>query len=429
MKLPHALEAFKYRNYRLFFFGQLISIFGSQMQGTAQGYLVFELTNSTSYLGTVSFMNTAPSFLFMLISGVILDYMERRDMMRITQSFMMVVAWVQAILVFTGIIQPWHILLLTFLLGTANAFDMPARQSITVDLVPKSRLGNAIALNSTIFNLGMILGPSAAGIIYAAFGPGWSFLINAISYIGILTALTLMRKETWKEPELPLSTAAATPTPINEDSVEGEAKPGRLAGILRDFQTGLRYIVEDKTAFLILCGVFVVNIGFSGLVPLLPAWAVNVLGGDVRTNGWLVSGRGLGALMGALLLATVSDRGIRGKLYTMGSLGMPIMMLVFSFTRTLPASLAAIMVMGFFFITMMNNSNALIQTRIPDHLRGRVMSVYSLCMMGGFSIGGLIMGNVASVVGEPMTVRISSGIILVFAVYVLLFQPRMRALR
>ncbi|NSW53433.1 MAG: MFS transporter [Anaerolineae bacterium] len=418
MRVPRTLEAFRFRNYRLFFIGQLVSIFGSQMQGTAQGYLVYELTDSASYLGLVSFMNTMPSWLFMLLSGVILDHMERRKMMVITQSAMMLVAFGQAALVFTGVVAPWHILGLTFLLGSANAFDTPARQSIPADLVPKSRLGNAIALNSTIFNLAMVVGPTAAGIAYALWGPAWCFLINAISFSAILIALLMMRKETWDEEQ---------PGAVDKAAPAGPAtRTGR--SMWEDLKTGFRFIGQNRIVLLLLIGVGVISFGFSGLIPLLPAWAVDVLGGDVRTNGWLVSARGAGALVGALLLASVSDRGIRGKLWTLGSFGMPLMMILFSFTRTLALSMAAIIGLGFFFITVMNNTNAMVQTRLPDNIRGRVMSVYSLSLFGGFSLGGLVMGGVAEALGLAATVRISAAVIIAFALLILLFQPKIRAL-
>ncbi|MCD6475230.1 MAG: MFS transporter [Anaerolineaceae bacterium] len=414
MKFSKTFDAFSHRNFRLFFMGQLISILGSNMQSTAQGYLVYELTSSASYLGTVSFMYTVPSFLFMLVSGILLDHMERRRMMIITQTAMMLVAFSQTILIFSGIIAPWHILMFSFMLGTANAFDVPARQSITVDLVPREKMSNAIALNSMMFNLTLIIGPTAAAITYAAFGPAWCFLINAVTFLAIILALLLMKPTESKRQTVAI--------------IKKQDNTQEKVSWYEELKSGFRYLKQDSTSLIILMGIIVLGFCFAGFVPLLPAWAVNVLGGDVRTNGWLVSARGIGALVGAMIIAAISHRKIRGILWTIGSIGMPITLIVFSFTRSLSASLAAIAVMGFFFIAMINNANALMQTRVPDDLRGRVMSIYSLCLFGSFSLGGLAMGWVAEGLGEPTTILISGIILSVFGLAVFSLYPEMRKL-
>ncbi|MCD4752543.1 MAG: MFS transporter [Anaerolineaceae bacterium] len=414
MKFSKTFDAFSHRNFRLFFTGQLISILGSNMQSTAQGYLVYELTSSASYLGTVSFMYTVPSFLFMLVSGILLDHMERRRMMIITQTAMMLVAFSQTILIFSGIIAPWHILMFSFILGTANAFDVPARQSVTVDLVPREKMSNAIALNSMMFNLTLVIGPTAAAITYAAFGPAWCFLINAVTFLAIILALLLMK---------PVEDEKQT-IPVIEPPDGGQEK----VSWYEELKDGFRYLKQDSISLIILMSIIVLGFCFAGFVPLLPAWAVNVLGGDVRTNGWLVSGRGIGALVGAMIIAAISHRKVRGILWTIGSIGMPFTLIVFSFTRSLPASLAAIAVMGFFFIAMINNANALMQTRVPDGLRGRVMSIYSLCLFGSFSLGGLVMGWVAEGLGEPTTILISGIILSIFGLVVFFLRPEMRRL-
>jgi MFS family permease len=185
--------ALQYPNYRLWFIGQMISLVGTWMQGTAQGYLVYELTRSPAYLGYVGFAAGVPSWLFMLYGGVIADRMSRRTLLVITQTCMMLLAFLLAGLTFTGRVQPWHIIVLAFLLGTANAFDAPARQAFVLEMVDRQHLTNAIALNSTMFNLGTAIGPAMAGITYSLFGPAWCFTINAFSFLAVIAALLLMK--------------------------------------------------------------------------------------------------------------------------------------------------------------------------------------------------------------------------------------------
>ena len=185
--------AFRHRNYRLWFIGQLVSLIGTWMQATAQGYLLFTITGSAAYLGYIGFISGVPSWLLIMYGGLIADRMSRRKLLIITQTSMMILAFVLAGLVFLNLVQPWHILVLAFLLGVANAFDTPARQALVVDLVEKKDMTNAIAFNSTMFNAGLIIGPAAGAAIYALTGPGWCFLINGISFIAVIIALGMMR--------------------------------------------------------------------------------------------------------------------------------------------------------------------------------------------------------------------------------------------
>ena len=191
--LKRTFTALRYRNYRLWFIGQLASLIGTWMQTTAQAFLVFQLTNSPAYLGLVGFASGVPSLIFMMYGGVIADRMPRRNLLIVTQSSMMVLAFILAALTFTGWVQPWHIIVLSLLLGTANAFDTPARQSFVSELVEREDLGNAIALNSTMFQGAMAVGPAVAGITYAVLGPAMCFAINGISFLAVIAALLMMR--------------------------------------------------------------------------------------------------------------------------------------------------------------------------------------------------------------------------------------------
>ena len=288
--------------------GQLVSLIGTWMQITAQGYLLFTITGSAAYLGYVGFISGVPSWLFIIYGGLIADRMSRRKLLIITQSAMMILAFVLAGLVFLNWVQPWHILVLAFLLGVANAFDTPARQSLVVDLVEREDMTNAIAFNSTMFNAGLIIGPAIGAAVYALTGPGWCFMINGISFIAVIIALILMR---------------ITPS---------GAKP-RDGSALEAIVEGFRYVRGNRLVLTLTISVFVMNIVGFGPINLLPAWAVTILKGDVTTNGLLLSVRGIGAVIGGLLIAAIAGRGGRGKLWTASSILMPLTMLAFAASR------------------------------------------------------------------------------------------------
>ena len=402
LKFSQTFSSLQHPNFRLWFSGQIVSLIGTWMQTTAQGYLVYDLTGSPIMLGIVGFANGIPVWLFSLFAGTIADRISRRKMLLITQGSMMVLAFILAALTFSDVVRAWHIIILALLLGTANAFDAPGRQSFVVDLVPKQDLTNAIALNSSVFNLGTIIGPTAAGLVYAWLGPGWCFTINGISFIAVLLALSLMK---------------IAPRP------QAHAAQGSL---FRNLTAGLRFSFKDGNIRVLLimlttCAVF----GF-GLLTLIPAWATSVLGGDVRTNGLLLSARGAGSLAAALMIAYVGGRFIRGKIWSVGTLVLPLALLLFAHFRVLPMSLLMLVVMGWSLMSVVNLTNALIQTHIPDELRGRVMSVYILLYQGGIPIGSLIAGWLASMTSEAITVFAFASVLLVVAVTIQLCQPSIR---
>lgn len=400
--LSQTFASLKHPNFRLWFSGQIVSLIGTWMQSTAQGYLVYELTASPLMLGIVGFANGIPVWIFSLYAGIIADKISRKKLIMITQASMMVLAFILAFLTFTNLIRAWHIVIMALLLGTANAFDAPARQSFVVDMVPKEDLTNAIALNSSVFNLGTIIGPTVAGVVYAWLGPGWCFTINGISFIAVLIALGLMRLA----PRIPV---------LSTDR-----------SIRRNLTSGLRYAFGDENIRVLLIMLTAAAVFGFGLLNLMPAWATHVLGGDVRTNGLLLSARGLGSLIGALMIAYLGARIIRGKLWTLGSLVMPIALMVFALFRILPVSLLMLVVMGWSLMSVVNLTNALIQTHIPDELRGRVMSVYILLFQGGFPIGALIAGYLAGITSEAITVFAFACVILIVAILIQLRQPSIR---
>lgn len=400
--LSQTFASLKYPNFRLWFSGQVVSLIGTWMQATAQGYLVYELTGSPVMLGIVGFANGIPVWLFSLYAGIVADKISRRKLIMITQGSMMLLAFILALLTFTDLIRAWHIVILALLLGTANAFDAPARQSFVVEMVPREDLTNAIALNSSVFNLGTIIGPSVAGLVYAWLGPAWCFTINGVSFIAVLTALSMMRL-----PQRP-------PVTITETSVR------------RNLTTGIKFAFADENIRVLLIMLATSAMFGFGLLNLMPAWATNVLGGDVRTNGLLLSARGVGSLIAALMIAYVGGRIVRGKLWTAGSLVMPFALIILALFRNLPVSLLMLVVMGWSLMSVVNITNALIQTHIPDELRGRVMAVYILVFQGSFPIGSLIAGWLAGITNEAITVFSFACVILIIAVMIQVRQPSIR---
>ncbi|OGO64529.1 MAG: MFS transporter [Chloroflexi bacterium RBG_19FT_COMBO_50_10] len=393
----------KYPNYCLWFLGQLISLVGTWTQAAAQGYLIYQLTKSPAFLGYASFANGLPSWLFTIYAGAIADRVPRRTLMVITQSSMLILAFIMAILAFTNTVQWWHILILTFLLGISNAFDAPARQAFVLEMVDREDLTNAIALNSTMFNSAVVLGPAFGGLIYAWVGPGWCFTINGISFIAVIIALLLMKLK----PFVPVSRNGST---------------------LSDVKEGLKYVANHPDLKMLISNLFVTTLFGLGIATLIPAWAVVVLGGDATTNGFLFAARGFGSLIGALLIAAMGRIRIRGKIWTINSLLMPIMMVVFAYMHWLIPSLLAMAAMGFSFMMIVNLANAMVQTRIADEMRGRVMGIFTFFFFGAIPLGSLLSGWAADIIGEPRTVITCAIILLVFALWVLWRQPALRAM-
>jgi MFS family permease len=393
--------ALKHKNYQLWFYGQMVSLMGTWMQSTAQGYLIYQLTGSPVYLGLVGFAAGVPTWLFTLFGGVVADRISRRTLMVITQSTMLVLAFILAALTFTNVVRPWHILVLAFLLGVANAFDAPARVSFVLELVPREDMTNAIALNSTMFNTATVVGPSIAGLTYAAFGPAWCFTLNGISFIAVIVALLLMH-------------------------IKLDAQQARRSNAMVEIIEGLEYVFTNRLVLSLTATVGLVSMFGFGLMNLLPAWATDVLRGNEVTNGLLISARGFGALISALMLASLTKHKIRGRLWMVGYMVVPASLFFFAWIRWLPLSLTLLVVIGWGMMMLTNNSNALIQSRVPDNLRGRVMGVYALVLNGFIPVGALLAGAVAQKLGSPVMVMLSAGILLIFAVATWIFLPEIR---
>lgn len=395
--------ALRHRNYRLWFFGQMISLFGTWMQATAQGFLVYQLTGSPAYLGIVGFAAGVPSWIFTLYGGVVADRFSRRTLLLITQSTMMALAFLLAGLVFTGLVQPWHIIALAFALGVANAFEAPARLAFVRELVDREDMTNAIALNATMFNMGSFAGPAVAGLAYALIGPALCFALNGLSFVGVIWALLLMR----------------VPRPQ-------QAAARRSAW--QELAEGLRYIRATpvvRTLIMLVGATAMFGISFA---TLFPVWATDVLGGDATTNGLLQSARGLGALAGALTLASLGGFSFKGRLLTLGTLLFPVLLIVFALVRWIPLALVVLVACGTATILVMNLANALVQGLVPDALRGRVMAVYSMTFFGSMPIGALWTGWLAELAGAPLAIISGAVVGLVVAALMWTLAPAIRQL-
>jgi MFS family permease len=395
--------ALRHSNYRLWFFGQMVSLFGTWMQATAQGFLVFDLTRSPAYLGYVGFASGLPVWLFMLYGGVVSDRVPRRSLLVVTQTCMMILAFILAALTFAGAVRPWHILVLASGLGLANAFDAPARQAFVSELVEREDLTNAIALNSTMFNSAMAVGPAVAGITYHLFGPGWCFTLNGLSFIAVIAALGGMR----------LAPMADRP---------------RGASAVAELKDALLYVAADPVIRALVALVGLMSWFGISFLTLIPAWAVTILHGDETTNGWLLSARGTGALVAALFIASLGRFTFKGRLLTFGTFAFPAFLAAFAFTRVLSLSLVALAAVGWAVILIANLANALVQTLVPDAMRGRVMGVYTLTFFGFMPIGALWVGAIAERIGAPAAVLVNAVAWFGVAGLAWLLVPRLRAL-
>jgi MFS family permease len=377
-----ALRSLRHRNFRLFFSGQLISLIGTWMQSVAQSWLVYRMTGSSFLLGAVGFASQIPVFLLAPLGGIVADRFNRHRVVIGTQTASMILAFILSGLTLSGAVRVWHIFVLAGLLGVVNSFDIPARQAFLVDMVGKEDLINAIALNSSMFNGARIIGPAIAGVLVATIGEGWCFFANAVSYIAVVIGLLLMQV-----PFVPRSNEA---TPL-ENIIEG-----------------FRFVRETKPirALLLLLGV-VSLVGMPYAV-LMPIFADQILHGGARGLGILMGATGVGALAGALLLATRS--GVRGLgswvAVSSGVFGMTL--ILFSWSRTFWLSTILLVPVGMSMMVEMASSNTLIQSMVPDHLRGRVMAVYSMMFIGMAPFGALFAGTIAQRLGAPLTVTMGA---------------------
>jgi MFS family permease len=378
------------RNYRLYFIGQGISLIGTWMQNIALSWLVYRLTGSVFLLGLVGFTSQIPTFVLSPLTGVLTDRYNRHRIMVMAQVFFMLQALTMALLVLFNLIQVWHIIMLSLVFGIISAFDAPARQSLVVDLIDKpDDLGNAIALNSSLFNGARLIGPAIAGIIIALVGEGICFLLNAISYIAVIYALVQIK--------IPAKTIIEKTPNLRKSLSEG---------VKYTFQS-----VPIRTLLTLLAILSLVGLPF---IVLLPAYAKEILHGGSDTLGFLMSALGAGALTGAIYLAGRKSVLGLGKIIAVYSTLLGLAIVAASFSEKLQYSLFIFFFGGLSMIMSIAAINTMLQTIADEDKRGRVMSFYAMALMGTTPIGNLLAGTIASGIGIPYTL-LSGGIITIIA--------------
>lgn len=382
--LTDSLRALKHRNFRLFFWGQLISVIGIWMQSTAQQWLVYRITGSQTSLGLVTFISFLPVLLLSLFMGVIVDQFPRRRLIIFTQTWFMVGAFVLAALTWLDLVQYWHILVLSFTLGIGSALDMPARQAFVVEMVDddKNDFLNAIGLNSSLFNIARIIGPAIGGAIVATLGEAPTFAINGASYLAVILALALMR--------LPIT-----------DQTQPDTRPLERMGV------GIQYIMGETSILGLVSLVAAFSMVGFGALTLVPVFAKDILGIGVAGFGQLLSWQGVGALIGGGLLVFLGDHFHKGKLLTFSRLLLGPAILGISFSRIPWISMGMMAILGYSLITQLVITNTLIQTIVPDDLRGRVMSTYTWSLGGFYPLGSLLIGALGDQIGAPTAAMIS----------------------
>lgn len=414
----------RHYNYRLWFVGQGVSLIGTWMQNMAQQVLVYRLTGSAAALGMINFIGLVPLLLLALWGGSLSDRVSKRTVILVTQSGMLFQALALSALTWTGTVQVWHVYALAFLMGGLQAVDMPARQAFTVEMVEgKEDLTNAIGLNSAMFNGARALGPALAGLVVAATGEGMAFLVNAATFVAVIASLLLMRN---------------LPVPSTPPHV----------GIARHMAEGVRFISKQQTLLVLMSMVAVssfLSVPYSTLMPVFanqvlhgsaggvvhalcdgPAALIRCQAPEALPLGMLLTMVGVGALIGALVVAALPDDARRGRLLTAGNLLFPIMLVFFATSRSFLVSMACLLGVGISFVIQNALANTLIQLATPDAMRGRVMSIYSLIMQGTMRLGGLQAGLVADRIGAPLAVGLGATLSLFYGLAVALRFPKVR---
>jgi MFS family permease len=372
-----------HRNFRLFWFGQLVSLIGTWMQSLAQAWLILQLTgNNAFYLGLVAAVQFIPVLILGLFGGILADIFPKRKTVIGTQAAAGLLAIALAILTYTHTVQVWHVFVLAFLLGIVNAVDMPTRQAFVPEMVGRADVANAVSLNSAVFNSARIVGPALAGLVIGVVGTAACFLLNGLSYLGVIAGLLAMR-----DSELFPATRLAMPHSVG--------------AVRANLAEGLVYVRRTPVVLLAISLVGVVSTFGMNFNVLVPAMAAGVLDVGATGLGFLMAAMGVGALASALSIAFLRRPYIR--LLVGGAIALGLLEMVFSATRSLPIAMVASFGAGAAAIAMSATANSLIQLAVPDMLRGRVMSVYMTVFAGSTPIGGPIAGGLAGGFGAPVS--------------------------
>lgn len=396
-------RALRHRNYRLFFFGQGISLIGTWVTRLAMSWLVYRLTGSSLLLGVVGFAGQIPTFLLGPFAGVIVDRSDRYRLLLVTQVLSMLQSGLLAFFALSGLVSVWHVLVLAISQGVINAFDTPARQTLLIDMLEsREDLPNAIALNSSLVNVARLIGPSIAGVLIGLFGEGICFALDASSYLAVLAALLAMRIKT---PE----------------------RPPRSTRFVSELREGFAYVstfVLIRDLLLLLACVSLAGMPYA---VLMPVFATKVLHGGPHTLGWLMTATGIGALCSALWLATRSSVLGLGRVVCGASLVFGSALIAFSYSRSIWLSLPLLVLVGGGMMMQMAATNTLIQTLVDERMRGRVLSFYTMAFFGMTPFGSLLAGAISSSFSAEVAVR-SGGIITLIAVALFIRRlPQLRA--
>ena len=390
-KIIKAFPAFKHRNYRLYFTGQLISMIGTWLQTVAQGWLVLELTHSAFWVGTVASLGTLPGLFFSLHGGLIVDRFSRKKILYFTQYSSLFLAVLLGVLTVLHVVTLWEIILISALLGAITAIDLPARQAFSVDLVGKEDLHSAIALNSGLFNAARVIGPGVAGLLIALFGTGGAFILNGLSFLALVIALNIMSiKET---------VHAVHPNAI------------------KAIKEGISYAFTHRIIRTLLIMSSIVSIFGWSYITIMPVVTEKVFGKDASGLGILYMASGLGALLGTFFVSSVSKKVSSSMFIFLGGIIFSLSLIVFSYTTNFNLALIFMFLSGLGLILQFAIMNTSIQRHVEDSLRGRVMSLYTLTFLGLAPLGSFEIGIIAEHFGSMFALRMGAIIVLVASLY------------
>ncbi len=400
------------RDYRIFWIGQFVSLIGTWMQNTVQPYLAYRITGQPVYLGLIGFAASLPSLLLMLPGGVLVERLDKRKTVIVMQTVLMVQAFTLAVLALTGAITVWHIVALSFVAGVANSVEITARQAMMIELVGRPALPNAIALNSAVFNLARVIGPSLTApflVLLGERGEGWAFFANGVSFLVVIIGLLFVRTQ-------PQARA-----------------PAARAGAMQEFREGQRYIRNSVVVALLI--VMAAIPGFFGFTAIqqMPVFARDIFQqpGDTESivaarNSALMTAQGIGALAAAVILATFSAMKRKGALMTAGQFAFSAALALIAFSRSLPVALPLMVIIGWGSVTQLAMTNTLVQLLVPNELRGRVISTYLWALQGVAPFGSLFVGALAQQFGAPVAVLFGGGVCLLAVVAIHLKTPTIR---
>jgi len=396
------LRSLRNRNFRLFFFGQGISLTGTWMQQIAMSWLVYRLTNSAFLLGLVNFVNQIPTAVLAPIAGVLADRWNRHRIILLTQTLLMVQAFLLAFLTLTKVVAIWHVIVLGILFGAINALDIPARQSFIVMMIDdRESLGNAIALNSSLFNAARLIGPAVAGVLIAVLGEGLCFLLNGLSFIAVLISLQKMRL-----------------SPV--------ARPVQTQSNFDGLKQGFSYALGSLPIRSILILLAVIAFVATPYSVLMPVFAEKIFHGTSKTLGLLMGSAGFGALLGAVYLASRRTVLGLGRLMDGSTALLGLSLFIFASSKFLWLSMALLVLTGFGMMVLVGSSNIFLQTIVDEDKRGRVMSFYTMTLMGMAPLGVLLAGSSAGAIGVTNTVRIGAVCCLFAAIFFWMVLPSIR---